>query len=123
SGKSGSGKTSLAKILMRFIEPSEGRILIDNTDINDIGIRYLRDHIAYVGDAPFFFKGSIYDNLVFGLTELPSTKEILNLCKQMDIYQLINSLPNGLDSKIQDDAANLSSGQKQRLYLVKTLLT
>lgn len=123
SGRSGSGKTSLAKMLMKFLEPTEGDIFIDDVNINNVNTPYLRNHIAYVGDAPFFFNGSIYENLTFGLTEIPTNNEIMDLCQKMGINELIENLPNGLQSKLQDDAQNISSGQKQRLYLVKTLLT
>lgn len=123
TGDSGSGKTSMAKLLMKFIQPSEGIITIDSIDINDIDIKQLRKNVSYIGDSPFLFKGSIYDNLTFGLDKNPSHAEIMDLCKEINLLDFINELSNGLDSKIQDNGSNLSSGQKQRLYIVKSLLS
>lgn len=121
-GNSGSGKSTLAKLMIKFYEPATGMIYYDNTPITDIKHSVVRENITYVPQDSFFFKGTILENLLFGLSELPQEESIFHACEQAKIRKYIDQLPLGLKTPLEEGASNLSSGQKQRLAIARALL-
>lgn len=121
-GMSGSGKSTLAKLLLRLHEVAEGTIQYDNILINKIPHNYLRDHVTYLPQESFFFKGTIIENLLFGLSHQPSELEIITACERAKVRHVIDSLPLGFNTPLEEGAANLSGGQKQRLAIARALL-
>jgi subfamily B ATP-binding cassette protein MsbA len=120
-GKSGSGKTSLANLLVRFYDPTEGRVLINSCDVKDISLNYLRNQIAMVAQDTILFDASIADNIAYG--NLTATREdIINAAKQSDADEFIQKLADGYDTIIGVGGSTLSGGQKQRLAIARAFL-
>lgn len=120
-GESGCGKTTIAKMLMSFYKPESGEIRINGNNISNIPPKDVRDHIAYVPQNSFFFTDTIKNNLKLG-NEKATDEEIKELCIKCCADKFIMEMPNGYDTVLEENATNLSSGQKQRLALVRALL-
>ncbi|GGD05407.1 peptide cleavage/export ABC transporter [Enterococcus wangshanyuanii] len=121
-GVSGSGKSTLAKLLVHFYTPSEGEILYQRVNMQDIDTHLLRDHVTYVPQESFFFHGTIIENLLFGLSKNISFNRIIQVCEMVQLLEFINQQPLRFDTLIEEGASNLSGGQKQRLALARALL-
>jgi len=120
-GKSGSGKTSLANLLVRFYDPSEGLVKIDNYDIKDIKVRHLRKQIALVTQDIILFDGSVFENIAYGNPKA-SKKDVIKAAKEADAHEFILNLPEGYDTQIGFGGITLSGGQKQRLSIARAFL-
>ena len=120
-GESGSGKTTLVKLIMNFYPWENGEILLDDYNIKDIQIEFLRDRIAYVSQEIFLFSGTIMENLRFGNDHLPM-EEIIETAKLTKAHDFINELPLRYNSMLEENGSNLSGGQKQRLAITRALL-
>lgn len=121
-GVSGSGKSTLAKLLMNFYSDKEGEILFKGKELGIISRSKLRETISYVSQESFFFSGTIYENLVFGLNQEPSEEQINWACEMAQIKDYIANLPLNYQFLIEEGAGNLSGGQKQRLAIARALL-
>ncbi|GGE85982.1 peptidase domain-containing ABC transporter [Priestia taiwanensis] len=121
-GESGSGKTTISKLLMHYYEPQEGDIYYDDYHIKEISRTSLRERIAYVSQESFFFSGSIYDNLKFGLENQVTLEEIIEVCKKACAHEFIGELPLRYETLLEENASNLSGGQRQRLAIARALL-
>ncbi len=121
-GKTGSGKTTLAQLLLHFYEPDEGKILIDNTNINNIRLSHLRDQISYVPQDVFLFSDTVYNNIAFGLKESPTVQQVENAAKLAGIHSEILSLDNGYQTRVGERGVTLSGGQKQRISIARALI-
>jgi len=120
-GKSGSGKTSLANLLVRFYDPTEGRVLINSNDIKDISVTHLRNQIAMVSQDTILVDASIAENIAYG--NLAATRqEIIDAAKHADADEFISKLVDGYDTVIGIGGCTLSGGQKQRLAIARTFL-
>lgn len=120
-GESGSGKTTLAKLLMGFYEVKEGNIILNNDNINTIDKETLRSKISYISQQPFFFSGTIQDNMEFAADGV--TKEMMiEACKKAHIHDFIQSQPMGYKTPLEEKGANLSGGQRQRLAIARALV-
>ena len=120
-GESGCGKTTIAKLLMSFYTPENGEIKINGNNLADMSPKKVRDRISYVPQSSFFFTDTIKNNLKFG-NENATDEEIKELCIKCSADKFIMETPNGYDTVLEENATNLSSGQKQRLALVRALL-
>ena len=120
-GESGSGKTTIAKLLMNFYGVEKGEIILNNYNIKDINKEALRDKISYISQDSFFFSGSIKENLQFA-NEEATYEEIIEVCKQAQIHDFINSLPLRYETPLEEKGTNLSGGQRQRLAIARALL-
>jgi ATP-binding cassette subfamily B protein len=120
-GSSGSGKSTIFNLILKFYNPCKGCILIDSIDINEIREEDLRKHISVVQQEPVLFRMSIKDNLLLAYANA-SQDEIENACKRAFIHEYIEALPNKYDSVIGENAVNLSGGQKQRIAIARALL-
>ncbi|MFN9476968.1 MAG: ABC transporter ATP-binding protein [Rickettsiales bacterium] len=120
-GKSGSGKTSMANLLVRFYDPTEGRVLINSNDIKDISVTHLRNQIAMVSQDTILVDASIAENIAYG--NLAATRqEIIDAAKHADADEFISKLVDGYDTVIGIGGCTLSGGQKQRLAIARAFL-
>lgn len=120
-GESGSGKTTIAKLIMAFYQPEKGGIFIGGLDISNLNPKTVRKKISYISQDIFFFSDSIKNNLTLGNKNI-SMHEIENVCKLCKIDDFINKLPNRYDTLIGENGYGLSGGQKQRLAIARALL-
>ena len=119
-GKSGSGKSTIFRLLLRLYKANKGQILVDDVDIYDYNKEVYATNVSIVTQKPFIFDMSIRDNL--NLVDNDHEKQIV-ACKRVGIHDYIESLPDGYNTKLLSDAQNFSSGQKQLLALARTLLS
>ncbi|MFA3761373.1 ABC transporter ATP-binding protein [Yersinia sp. 2466 StPb PI] len=120
-GPSGAGKTTLCSLLPRFYELDEGAITIDGIDIRDMTQQSLRNNIGIVQQDVFLFGGSIRENIAYGKLDA-SNDEIMVAAQQARLDELIESLPDGLDTVVGERGVKLSGGQKQRLSIARIFL-
>ncbi len=120
-GKTGCGKTTLAKLLMGLYETQNGEILIDNVNIKRISKENLSDLIGVVMQDNYLFNMSIRENLLIS-NEAATDEEMVEACKKANIYELISEQPNGFDTVIGERGVKLSGGQKQRISIAAALL-
>jgi ATP-binding cassette subfamily C protein len=120
-GPSGCGKSTLLKLLMRFYDVESGSILYNDVNIKNISIKHLYENVNLFSQTTYLFTGTIYENLIIAKPDA-TKEEVIEACKNASIYKYIESLPNGLDTKITDLKDNLSSGEKQRLGLARVFL-
>jgi ATP-binding cassette, subfamily B, multidrug efflux pump len=120
-GRTGSGKTTLAQLLMRMFDVNEGKIVMDGVDIKDIDLLSLRKQISYVPQDGFLFSDSISNNIAFGATDLPfeAVKESARLAV---VSRDIEGFPKGYDTEIGERGVTLSGGQKQRISIARALM-
>ena len=120
-GKSGCGKSTVLKLIMRFFDPKEGKISLNEINLKDINSRNLRDNISYVAQESHLFKGTIRENFLVA-NESATEIDLIEATKKANIYDFIMSLDHGFDTEIVKDKALLSTGQIQRLALARMFL-
>ncbi len=120
-GSSGSGKTTIFNMFLRFYEPLSGEIFIDGIDIRKFDERTIRKHLTVVRQEPILFNTSIKNNLLIVKPDA-SFEEIVQACKAAYIHDYIVDLPNGYDTVISEKVTNLSVGQKQRIAIARAIL-
>ncbi len=116
-GPTGSGKTTLIRLLSRLYEPQEGQILIDGVDIKEIPLRLLRRKIGVVLQDTFLFSGNIADNL--RLDSSISDEELKDICTDLGLDPLLKRFPNGLNTILRERGGNISSGERQLLSVAR----
>ncbi|MGN0807035.1 MAG: ABC transporter ATP-binding protein [Candidatus Coproplasma sp.] len=121
-GHTGAGKTTLINLLMRFYEPRSGAILLDGQDIREVTLSSLRRAFTLVLQDTWLFAGTVYENIAYGNPS--ATKEdVERVCRAARIHSFIERLPNGYDTVLTDNAANVSKGQKQLLTIARAMLS
>ena len=120
-GSTGSGKTTLAHLLLRFFDVSDGRILLDGVDIKDYDLTVLRGKIGLIAQKSLLFKGTIRSNLSFG-KEDATDEEMIEALKMAQAYDFVMKDPKGLDAPVSQGGNNFSGGQKQRLSIARALI-
>jgi len=120
-GPTGAGKTTLINLLMRFYDIDEGSIRVDGKDIKSLTRRSLRSAYSMVLQDTWLFSGTIYDNIAYARPDV-SREEVIAAAKAARIHHYITSLPQGYDTVITDDGANISKGQKQLLTIARAML-
>jgi ABC-type multidrug transport system, ATPase and permease components len=120
-GATGSGKSTLIKLLLRFYDPAHGDIRIDGQPIRGVSLKSLRDAIGLVSQDVYLFEGSIRDNLAYGKPDA-SEEEIIDAARTAEAWSFIEALPEGLDTPVGERGIRLSGGQRQRLSLARALL-
>ncbi|MGI8908165.1 MAG: ABC transporter ATP-binding protein [Candidatus Sumerlaeaceae bacterium] len=120
-GASGAGKSTLCSLLLRFYEPTSGRITIDGVDVREFTLRSLRRHIALVLQESLLFGASIYENLAFGKPDANAAL-VQRAAKRAQAHKFIMKMPDGYDTVIAERGLSLSEGQKQRLALGRAFL-
>jgi ATP-binding cassette, subfamily B, multidrug efflux pump len=120
-GSTGSGKSTIANLLCRMYDTTEGRILIDNIDIRDYNISSLRSQIGYVPQDVFLFSDTLENNIAFGSMEFDETQTI-KAAQDADLYHNIIDFPEGFKTKVGERGITLSGGQKQRLSIARAII-
>jgi subfamily B ATP-binding cassette protein MsbA len=120
-GPSGGGKTTIFNLIMRFYDFERGKILIDEQDITQVSRRSLRQHIAYVGQDVFLFRGSIRENIAFGKPGA-SEDEIVAAARGAYAHDFIMSFPRDYDTPVGEHGLQLSGGQRQRIAIARALI-
>lgn len=120
-GSTGSGKSTIIKLLLRFYALNSGRILIDNYDINQLTLSSLREHIGLVSQDTFLIDGDIIDNIKYG-TFNATIDEVIAAAKISDADRFIRKLPQGYNTKIGERGQKLSGGQRQRIALSRAII-
>ncbi len=120
-GESGTGKSTLINMVIGFYKPTEGELLVDGHNINDLDLHAYRSHIATVPQTSVLFSGTIRDNITFGMESC--TEEQLNEALRIaNLQEVISKLPNGLDTNVGEHGDKLSGGQKQRIAIARAVI-
>lgn len=118
-GSTGSGKTTLVNLIPRFSDPTEGRILVDGTDVKNYTLKQLSEKISYASQKPLMFTGTVASNVTMGCSAEPERPEAALRIAQAD--EFVGSLPDGAASPVARGGVNFSGGQKQRLSIARAL--
>ncbi|KZT39956.1 P-loop containing nucleoside triphosphate hydrolase protein [Sistotremastrum suecicum HHB10207 ss-3] len=124
-GASGSGKSTIIQLIERFYDPIAGKIMIDGQDISELNVQEYRKDIALVSQEPTLYAGTVRFNILLGATKPESEitqTEIEAACRDANILDFINSLPDKFDTEVGGKGAQLSGGQKQRIAIARALL-
>ncbi len=121
-GPTGAGKTTIANLIARFYDVTDGAITIDGVDIRDVTVKSLRRQVRVISQDPFLFSRSIADNIRFGNPQA-SDEEVINAARQANAHDFIDRLPDGYHTRVLEGGVNLSQGQRQLLSIARALLT
>lgn len=121
-GRSGSGKTTLVNMLPRFAVPCAGQITIDDHAIDSLTLQSLRANLSLVSQDVVLFEGTIAENVAYGALRDAHRSRIEAALKAADLWDFVNSLPQGMDSEVGENASQLSGGQRQRLAIARALM-
>lgn len=119
-GSSGAGKSTMAHLVIGFVRPSSGRLLLDGKDMNTLDLRSYRTFISVVTQETLLFDGTIRENICYGVK--PTEFELMDAVRSADLLDFIDTLPDGLDTQVRENGARLSGGQKQRIAIARALL-
>ncbi|MFA3876997.1 ABC transporter ATP-binding protein [Streptomyces sp. MMCC 100] len=120
-GSTGAGKSTLAKLLARFYDPSGGRVLLDGTDLRDLAVPELRRGVVMVTQEAFLFSGTVADNIAIGRPEA-TREEIERAAKAIGAHDFIAALPDGYDTDVRKRGGRISAGQRQLVAFARALL-
>ena len=120
-GPSGSGKSSILNLLLRFYDPANGEVTLDGRNLRSITCDSLRRHFALVQQETFLFNDSILDNIRYGHTEA-TMEQVIVAAKAANAHGFISNLPSGYDTKVGERGVRLSGGQKQRISIARAFL-
>src|SRR5699024_1981945 len=120
-GNTGAGKTTMINLIMRFYEVNGLALKLDNNDIVSMSRTDIRSHFGMVLQDTWLFNGTIRDNIAYGKTDAAET-EVIQAAKAAEADQFIRMLPDGYDTVLNEDASNISQGQKQLLTIARAIL-
>lgn len=120
-GESGSGKTTVLNLLIGFILPNDGRLSIDGKDIRDINLKSYRRFISVVSQTPLLFTGTVRENIVYGMDHV-TDEEVRKAVEAANLRSVVEKLPHGLDTMVDEHGANLSGGQRQRIAIARAII-
>ncbi len=121
-GRSGSGKTTLVNMLARFVDPTRGQVLIDDQDVSGVSLKNLRSQLSLVSQDVVLFNGTIASNVGYGSLEDASEQQIRDALKAANLLEFVDSLPNGMQTEVGENATRMSGGQRQRLAIARALI-
>jgi ATP-binding cassette subfamily B protein len=122
-GQTGSGKSTLTKLVNRTYDASAGRVLIDGVDVRDWSLQSLRSQISTIEQDVFLFSRTIAENIAFGAAGNASREQIEQAAREAQAHEFIAQLPNGYDTVVGERGVTLSGGQRQRLAIARAFLT
>ncbi|EKQ56489.1 MULTISPECIES: ABC transporter ATP-binding protein [unclassified Clostridium] len=120
-GASGAGKSTILNLVIGFFQATCGQVLIDNQDIKSINLQSYRSHIAVVPQNAILFSDTIRENILYGIKNI-SDEALNKIIKAANLEELIESLPDGLDTRITEHGSNLSGGQRQRISIARAFV-
>ncbi|HWH06873.1 MAG TPA: ABC transporter ATP-binding protein [Gaiellaceae bacterium] len=120
-GHTGSGKTTLAALVPRFYDATEGRVLVDGVDVRDVTRRSLRREIGVISQDPFLFSASVRENIAFGVVGA-TDEQVERAARAAQAHDFVTELPQGYDTVIGERGITLSGGQRQRLAIARALV-
>ncbi|MES2503595.1 MAG: ABC transporter ATP-binding protein [Myxococcota bacterium] len=120
-GATGAGKSTITKLLLRFYEPSSGRLLLSGREIDEIDLRSLRQSIGLVSQDVFLFHGTVRENIAYGSFDA-SIEQVISATKMAEAHDFIMSLPQGYETVIGERGQKLSGGQRQRISIARAIL-
>jgi subfamily B ATP-binding cassette protein MsbA len=120
-GPSGAGKTTIANLIPRFYDTTDGNITIDGIDIKTVTLQSLREQIGIVPQETILFNGSVYDNILYGKLDA-DYDEVINAAKAANAHKFIIDMPDGYDTQIGERGSKLSGGQRQRISIARAIL-
>ncbi|RUS90224.1 hypothetical protein EGW08_002005, partial [Elysia chlorotica] len=120
-GSSGCGKSTVIQLLLRFYDPERGQVYFDDVDVRGLNIKYLRQHLGFVGQEPVLFSTTIADNIRYG-HEGVTMEEIVDACRRANAYDFIMKMPDQFNTQVGERGAQLSGGQKQRIAIARALV-
>jgi ATP-binding cassette subfamily B protein len=120
-GPTGSGKSTLVKLLVRLYDPDSGAIRVDGHDVREVALDGLRRRVGYVSQEPFLFYGTVAENVAYG-TFNASPEEVKRAARRAAAHEFVENLPDGYDTLVGERGVKLSGGQRQRLALARTFL-
>ncbi|WP_327339119.1 ABC transporter ATP-binding protein/permease [Streptomyces sp. NBC_01324] len=120
-GSTGAGKSTLAKLLARFYDPTEGRVLLDGTDLRDLAVPELRRGVVMVTQEAFLFSGTVAENIAIGSPDA-TREEIERAAKAIGAHEFISGLPDGYDTDVRKRGGRISAGQRQLVAFARALL-
>ena len=121
-GPTGAGKSTIAKLICRFYDPTSGSITLDNINLKDISLQSLHRQLGIVPQEPFLFHGTIKENILFARPDA-TDEEVVEACKAVGIEDMIKRLPEGLETHCHERGSSLSSGERQLLALARAFLS
>jgi ATP-binding cassette, subfamily B, bacterial len=120
-GRTGSGKTTLAELVLRFYDVDGGAVVVDGQDVRDLTVASLRSHIGICFDEPFLFSASIRDNIAYGRPDA-TFEEVADAARRAGAHEFITGLSHGYDTVVGERGYTLSGGQRQRVAIARTIL-
>ncbi len=121
-GPTGAGKTTMVKLLMRFYDVTSGAILVDGVDIKDYTRQNLRDHFGMVLQDTWLYNGTIMENIRYGRLDA-TDEEVIAAAKAAHVNSFVHTLPNGYNMELNEEASNVSQGQKQLITIARAILS
>ncbi len=120
-GPTGSGKSTLVKLLVRLYDPESGTVSIDGHDVRDLSLESLRRRVGYVAQDPFLFYGTVRENIAYGTFDA-TDEDVTAAARRAAAHEFIENLPDGYDTLVGERGVKLSGGQRQRVALARTFL-
>ena len=120
-GHTGAGKTTLAALVPRFYDATEGRVLVDGVDVKDVTRRSLRREIGVISQDPFLFSATVRENIAFGVLDA-TQEQVEQAARAAQAHEFVEELPQGYDTVIGERGITLSGGQRQRLAIARALV-
>lgn len=120
-GESGAGKTTILNLVIGFFHATEGKVLIDGQDMESLDLKSYRRGIAVVPQTPILFSGTIRENITYGKDDI-SDEELKEVIRAANLEEVINQLPNGVDTMVMEHGSNLSGGQRQRVSIARAFV-
>lgn len=120
-GTSGSGKSTVLALILRFYEPTAGKVMIDGKDIRKLVLKSLRKHIGLVQQEPALFAASIYENILYG-KDNATESDVIEAAKLANAHSFISALPEGYSTMVGERGVQLSGGQKQRVAIARAII-
>ena len=120
-GPSGAGKTTILNLIIGFMEATGGQVCIDGYDIKTLNLHHYRKYLAVVPQTSILFRGTLRENITYGMDPVP-IQRLHDVIKIANLEEVVDSLPDGLDTMIREHGSNLSGGQRQRISIARAFL-